>query len=102
MKIDVSALSHTGLLRDNNEDQFFVTKMSRALRDAAVSSLPPGDVPERAEEVNYVHRSSPTAWAATPRGELASRLAISSLVGLALELAGLDLQARLRARRRRN
>ena len=54
VKIDLSALSHTGLLRYNNEDQFCVTRMSRMQRDAAPSSLPPGDVPERAEEVNYV------------------------------------------------
>ena len=53
VRIDVSALSHTGHLRENNEDQFFVTKVSRAL-ETMLSSLPPGDVPERVEEVNYV------------------------------------------------
>jgi hypothetical protein len=39
----VSALSHAGHLRENNEDQFFVTKMSRAL-ETMHTSLPPGDV----------------------------------------------------------
>jgi hypothetical protein len=31
VRIDVSARSHPGSVRENNEDQFFVTKMSRAL-----------------------------------------------------------------------
>jgi protein phosphatase len=84
VKIDVSALSHTGLIRDNNEDQFAVTKMSR-VHETLISSLPPGDVPERAEEVNYVMIIA-DGMGGHAAGELASRLAISTLVGLALEL----------------
>ena len=78
VKIDVSALSHTGLLRDNNEDQFFSRRISR-VHETLLSSLPPGDVPERAEEVNYV-MFSPTAWAVTPRASspVGSRSAPSS------------------------
>ena len=84
VKIDVSALSHTGLLRDNNEDQFLVTRISR-VHATLLSSLPPGDVPERAEEVNYVMIIA-DGMGGHAAGELASRLAISALVGLALEL----------------
>jgi PPM family protein phosphatase len=84
VKIDVSALSHTGLLRENNEDQFFVTRVSRA-HETLLSSLPAGDVPERAEEVNYVMIVA-DGMGGHAAGELASRLAISALVGLALEL----------------
>ena len=53
VRIDVSALSHPGHIRANNEDQFFVTKLARSL-ETMLSSLPPGDVPERADEVNYL------------------------------------------------
>ena len=84
VQIDVSALSHTGLLRENNEDQFCVTRMSR-VHETLLTSLPAGDVPERAEEVNYVMIVA-DGMGGHAAGELASRLAISALVGLALEL----------------
>jgi protein phosphatase len=84
VQIDVSALSHVGLLRENNEDQFCVTKMSRAL-ETMLSSLPAGDVPERAEEINYVMIVA-DGMGGHAAGELASRMAISALVGLALDL----------------
>jgi protein phosphatase len=84
VQIDVSALSHVGLLRESNEDQFCVTKMSRAL-ETILSSLPAGDVPERAEETNYVMIVA-DGMGGHAAGELASRMAISALVGLALDL----------------
>jgi PPM family protein phosphatase len=84
VRIDVSARSHVGHLRENNEDQFFVTKMSRAL-ETMVTSLPPGDVPERVEEVNYVMILA-DGMGGHAAGELASRLAISTLVSLALDV----------------
>ena len=84
VQVDVSALSHTGLLRENNEDQFCVTRMSRVY-ETLRTSLPAGDVPERAEEVNYVMIVA-DGMGGHAAGELASRLAISALVGLALEL----------------
>jgi PPM family protein phosphatase len=84
VRIDVSALSHTGHLRENNEDQFFVTKMSRAL-ETMLTSLPPGDVPDRVEEVNYVFILA-DGMGGHAAGELASRLAISTLVSLALDI----------------
>ena len=94
VQIDVSALSHAGLLRENNEDQFCVTRMSR-VHETLITSLPAGDVPERAEEVNYVMIVA-DGMGGHAAGELASRLAISALVGLALELPVLDHQARFR------
>ena len=84
VQVDVNALSHTGLLRENNEDQFCVTRMSR-VHETLLTSLPAGDVPERAEEVNYVMIVA-DGMGGHAAGELASRLAISALVGLALEL----------------
>src|SRR5262245_46853840 len=84
VRIDVAAKSHAGLVRPNNEDQFFVAQMSRAL-ETMLSSLPPGDVPQRAEEVNYV-RIVADGMGGHAAGELASRLAISALASLALDL----------------
>jgi PPM family protein phosphatase len=83
VRIDVSARSHPGLVRTNNEDQFFVTKMSRAL-ETMLSSLPAGDVPAVAEEVNYVMVVA-DGMGGHAGGEVASRLAITALVSLALE-----------------
>jgi protein phosphatase len=84
VRIDVAAKSHPGLVRPNNEDQFFVAQMSRAL-ETMLSSLPPGDVPERAEEVNYVMIVA-DGMGGHAAGETASRLAISALASLALDL----------------
>jgi protein phosphatase len=82
--LDVSALSHAGHVRSNNEDQFFVTRATRSLQ-TMLSSLPDGDVPERADEVNYVMVVT-DGMGGHAAGEVASRMAISALVGLALEI----------------
>src|SRR5262245_5254644 len=43
--IEVSALSHTGLVRSNNEDHFLVTRSGRSLQ-TILTNLPAGDIPE--------------------------------------------------------
>jgi PPM family protein phosphatase len=83
--IDVSALSHPGRVRPNNEDQFFVTKVVRSL-ETMLSSLPPGDVPDRSEDVNYAMFVA-DGMGGHAAGEVASRLAISALVRFALDLS---------------
>ena len=84
VRIDVSALSHPGRVRPNNEDQFFVTRLTRSL-ETMLTSLPAGDVPERADEVNYVMVVA-DGMGGHAAGEVASRMVISALVGLALEV----------------
>jgi serine/threonine protein phosphatase PrpC len=83
-RIDVHAVTHPGHVRTNNEDHFFVSKATRAL-ETMLTSLPAGDVPDRADEVNYVMVVA-DGMGGHAAGEVASRLAISALVGLALHI----------------
>src|SRR5436190_5184273 len=84
VRLDVGAVSHAGHVRSNNEDQFFVTRATRSLQ-TMLTSLPDGAVPERADEVNYVMIVA-DGMGGHAAGEVASRLAISALVGLALDI----------------
>ncbi len=84
VEIDVSARSDRGHLRENNEDHFFVTRLGRTL-ETLITSLPPGEVPDRAEEVNYVMIVA-DGMGGHAAGEVASRMAISGLVSLALDI----------------
>jgi len=84
VQIDVDARSHPGYHRTNNEDSFFVTRLGRSL-ETMITSLPAGDVPARAEEVNYVMVVA-DGMGGHAAGEIASRMAISTLVSLALDV----------------
>ena len=84
VEIDVSAQSHRGHLRENNEDHFLVTRLGRTLQ-TLITSLPAGEVPDRAEEVNYVMIVA-DGMGGHAAGEVASRMAISGLVSLALDI----------------
>jgi serine/threonine protein phosphatase PrpC len=84
VQIDVSALSHTGHVRPNNEDHFLVARLGRTLQ-TLTTSLSPGDVPEHAEEVNYVMVVA-DGMGGHAAGEVASRMAISELFKLALAI----------------
>ena len=84
IRIDVSALSHTGHHRANNEDHYLVVRLGRTLQTVS-TSLPPGDVPERTEEVNHVMIVA-DGMGGHRAGEIASRMAITTLVGLALDV----------------
>jgi PPM family protein phosphatase len=84
VRVDVSALSHTGHQRANNEDHFLVTKASRSLQ-TITTSLPEGDVPAQVDEVNYVMVVA-DGMGGHAAGEVASRMAIATLIKLALEV----------------
>ena len=84
VEIDVDARSHPGYHRAKNEDHFFVTSLRRTLR-TMITSLSAEDVPALAEEVNYVMILA-DGMGGHAAGEVASRMAISALVSLALEV----------------
>jgi PPM family protein phosphatase len=84
VRVDISALTHPGLRRENNEDQFFVAKVTRAL-ETVMTSLAPGDVPDRADELNHLMVVA-DGMGGHAAGEVASRMTISALVALALEI----------------
>jgi serine/threonine protein phosphatase PrpC len=84
VRIDVSGLSHPGKRRPRNEDHFIVTRIGRYL-ETAMTSLPPGEVPQRAEEYGYAMIVA-DGMGGHAGGEMASRMAISGLVKLALAM----------------
>jgi serine/threonine protein phosphatase PrpC len=83
-QIDVSGLSHPGKVRSRNEDHFIVTRIGRYL-ETVLTTLPAGEVPERAEESGYVMIIA-DGMGGHAGGELASRMAISGLVKLVLAM----------------
>jgi len=84
VEIDVAALSHPGHVRSNNEDHFLVTRLGRTL-ETMITSLPEGDVPKRAEEVNYMMIVA-DGMGGHAAGEVASRMALSAIVSIALDI----------------
>jgi len=84
IRIDVSALSHPGYRRANNEDHYLVARLGRTLQTVS-TSLPPGDLPERTEEVNHVMVIA-DGMGGHRAGEIASRMALTTLIALALDL----------------
>ena len=83
-RVDVSGLSHPGKVRARNEDHFIVTRIGRYL-ETVLTSLPSGEVPERAEDAGYAMVVA-DGMGGHAGGELASRMAISGLVKLALAM----------------
>jgi hypothetical protein len=82
--IDVSALTHPGLVRPDNEDQYFVTRLTRTL-ETMLTSVPASAAPARPDAVNYVMVVA-DGMGGHAAGEVASRMAISALARLALDL----------------
>lgn len=82
MQVDIAAQTHQGLVRSANEDHYLVIRLGRTL-ETLLTSLPSDQVPARAEEVGYGLLVADGVGGAAA-GEVASRLALSTLVGLIL------------------
>ena len=84
MEVEVGGRSHTGKVRSNNEDQFFVARVARSL-ETLVSSLPPDQVPLHADTVGYIMVVADGMGGAAA-GEVASGTAVNTLVNVLLDV----------------
>lgn len=82
--IDVTGLSHRGRVRLNNEDHYLVSRVGRMM-EILVTNLPEGELPARVDDTGYVMMVA-DGMGGPPGGEVASRLAISTLVRIVLDV----------------
>jgi protein phosphatase len=82
VQVDIAAQSHQGLVRSANEDHYLVMRFGRTL-ETVLTSLPSDQVPAQSEEVGYGLLVADGMGGAAA-GERASRLALSTLLGLIL------------------
>jgi protein phosphatase len=80
--VDLGAVSDRGLVRENNQDHYLVMRFRRSM-ERLLTNLQADQVPARAEEVGYGFVVA-DGMGGPPGGELASQMAISTLVNLAL------------------
>jgi serine/threonine protein phosphatase PrpC len=83
VRVDAAARSHAGLVRPNNEDVYLVVRYGRYWETLA-TNLPPGDAPARVDSDGYGFLVA-DGVGGHAAGEVASRLAVDTLIRLALE-----------------
>jgi protein phosphatase len=91
VRVELAALSHPGRVREKNEDAYLVARFGRFL-DTLHTNVPAGQVPDRSEEVGYGLLVA-DGVGGSAAGEVASRLAVSTLIGLVLETPDWVLRA---------
>ena len=89
VKLDVAAQTHTGKVRESNEDNYLVARGSRSL-EMLLSSIP-AQVPPRSDEIGYAMIVADGMGGAAA-GEVASSTAMVSLVNLVLNTPDWILQ----------
>lgn len=83
IEVDLAAESHIGKVRRNNEDHFVVQRFERTLQ-TLMTNLPTDAVPARASETGYAMLVADGMGGAAA-GEVASKVAISTLIDLVLQ-----------------
>ncbi len=84
VRVVAAGLSHKGNVRKDNQDHYLVARVGRSL-DTLVTSLPKGEVPERFDETGFALMVADGMGGAAA-GEVASRVAISTLVNIVLDV----------------
>jgi protein phosphatase len=82
VEVDLAAVSDRGLVRASNQDHYLVVRFGRSL-EKLLTNLLPDQVPAREEEVGYGLVVA-DGMGGPEGGEVASQLAITTLVSLAL------------------
>jgi serine/threonine protein phosphatase PrpC len=82
-RVEVAGLSHPGKVRPNNEDHFLICRFGRFL-ETLHTNVPEGEIPTRADEIGYGMLVADGVGGGAA-GEVASKLAISTLVHLVLQ-----------------
>jgi len=90
VKVEFGGLSHTGKVRPINEDHYMIARLGRD-QETLLTNLPEGDVPEHFQEAGYAMVVADGMGGAA-RGEVASRLAISTLAQLGLQFGRWNLR----------
>ena len=81
---EISALSHTGKVRKNNEDHYLVTRVGRSMH-TLMTNLPEGLVPDRSDTTGFTMVVA-DGMGGHAAGEVASRMAIGTLVEIVLDV----------------
>jgi protein phosphatase len=82
--VDFGAVSDRGKVRTNNEDHYYVGRCGRAL-EPLLTNVPEGEIPSEFRETGYGMIVADGLGGETA-GELASRLAIATLVKLVIDV----------------
>src|SRR5262245_31402557 len=82
IQVDWAAVTDRGLVRENNQHQYLVVRLGRSL-ETLLTNLHAGQIRAEAEEVAYVLFVA-DGVGGSAGGEVASQLAITTLVSLAL------------------
>jgi protein phosphatase len=82
-RVDLAAVSHQGRVRSNNEDSYLAVRTARSMQ-TLLTNLPAGLIPAQYEEVGYGMLVA-DGVGGMAAGEVAGRLAVTTLVNLFLD-----------------
>lgn len=84
VRVDIAALSDRGKVRERNEDHYFVARCGRHAT-TVVTNVPQADLPSQTTETGYLMIVA-DGMGGHAGGEVASRLAIATLINIVLHV----------------